>query len=267
MRWLARSREHTNFTYHLTPLNRRYLAHFLAVVCKQPPQQMLCYLDELQDDARLIPHVLARRSRSQRRFLADPEVRLGRRIGWYAMVRALRPRLVVEAGVDKGLGACVLCAALLRNRLEGHPGAYVGLDLNPRAGYLLAPPYSDVGRLVVGDSVRTLDTFEKEIDLFVSDSDHSPSYETREFDAVEPRLSKRAYVLGDNAHASANLIDFAQRTGRAFLYFREEPDDHWYPGGGIGVAYPALDGVSGETAASTPAVPPPPEVEGGQPAL
>jgi hypothetical protein len=24
---------------------------------------------------------------------------------------------------------------------------------------------------------------------------------------------------------------------RAFLFFREQPQDHWYPGAGIGIAY------------------------------
>ena len=38
----------------------------------------------------------------------------GRRLGWYALVRALKPRTVVETGADKGLGSCVLAALRLR---------------------------------------------------------------------------------------------------------------------------------------------------------
>ena len=46
-----------------------------------------------------------------------------------------------------------------------------------------------------------------------------------------------AVVLGDNAHVTDKLYQFATRTGRKFLFFQQKPLNHWYPGAGIGAAY------------------------------
>jgi hypothetical protein len=46
-------------------------------------------------------------------------------------------------------------------------------------------------------------------------------------------------VLSDNAHATYALMTWAEATGRQFSYFAEQPADHWYPGGGIGLAHSA----------------------------
>ncbi len=43
-------------------------------------------------------------------------------------------------------------------------------------------------------------------------------------------------MLSDNSHASPSLPDWADRTGRRFVFFDERPAGHWYSGAGIGVA-------------------------------
>ena len=77
----------------------------------------------------------------------------GRRIGWYAFVRILKPKLIIETGVDHGVGSCVLTSALLRNKQEGFQGSYLGTDINKQAGKLLKEPYSSVGKILYGDSI------------------------------------------------------------------------------------------------------------------
>lgn len=238
-RWLLRSREHTNLTYHLTRLNREQLAWFVALVAGIPAQQARGYLDELEHDADLRRHVAAATRASARRGLADGTVRYGRRLGWYALVRALRPAHVVETGTDKGLGSCVLAAALLRNGT----GRLTTIDTNPDAGYLLLPPYRDVTDLRLGSSVEILPGLTPQVDLFLHDSDHSPGYERAELAAVERRLRPDALVLSDNADRTAELSTWAERRGRRFAYFAERPAEHWFAGGGIGAALPGGRGV------------------------
>ena len=75
------------------------------------------------------------------------------------------------------------------------------------------------------------------MDLFINDSDHSAEYEAREYHTIASKLSDRAVILGDNAHATTSLYDFAMRTNRRFLFFKEEPKGHWYRGAGIGSAF------------------------------
>lgn len=235
--WLFTSREDTNFTYDLTDANKAYLASTIALVTGIAPQLARSYVSEPENDAALKMHISQRTAASVHRIAADEVVNFGRRLGWYAMVRALKPKVVVETGVDKGLGSCLLCAALARNAADGAPGYYYGTDINPQAGYLLAEPYSRFGKVLYGDSIASLQNLSQPIDLFINDSDHSADYEGREYETIKDRLSANAVVLGDNSHVTTKLIEFAQRTDRNFLFFAEKPKDHWYPGGGIGIAF------------------------------
>ncbi len=145
---------------------------------------------------------------------------------------------MVETGVDYGLGSCVLCSALLRNAAEGSPGRYLGLDIRGDAGQLLTPPYAEVGQMIYGDALDSLSAISEPIDLFINDSDHSFDYEAREYETIKNRMSPAAVILGDNSHCSPSLARFSEDNGRRFLFFKEEPAQHWYPGAGIGFSYP-----------------------------
>ncbi|QGN50403.1 class I SAM-dependent methyltransferase [Micromonospora sp. WMMD558] len=237
-RWLVQSREHHNYTYDLTPLSRNHLAWFVSVVCDIPVKQVRAYLDEIEADDNLRQHLQQAIAGAERRGLADKQIRYARRIGWYAIVRAAKPKHIVETGVDKGLGSVVLAAALLRNAAEGHPGRVTSLDINPEAGYLAkVEPWSEVVDLVIGDSLASIAALDRPVDLFLHDSDHSTAHERREFTAVEPKLAPGALLLTDNVTITNVLAEHAERTGRKFLAYRETPANHWYPGDGIGVAW------------------------------
>lgn len=237
-RWLFTSREHHNYTYELTWLSREHLAWFVSVVCDIPVKQARSYIAELAGDEALRDHIERTTAASDRRGLADRKVHYARRLGWYAIVRARKPAHVVETGVDKGLGTCVLAAALLRNAAEGKPGTVTSLDINPEAGYLAnAEPWSAVIDLVIGDSVASIEALDRPVDLFLHDSDHSVAHERREFAAIEPKLAPGALLLTDNVTVTNVLAQHAEKTGRKFLAYRETPARHWFPGDGIGVAW------------------------------
>jgi predicted O-methyltransferase YrrM len=196
------------------------------------------YFAEIDGDATLREHIESTTAASARRGLADKKVRYARRIGWYAIVRAKRPAHVVETGVDKGLGTCVLAAALLRNASEGNPGMVTSLDISPEAGYLArSAPWCDVVDLVIGDSIASIGALNRKVDLFLHDSDHSVAHERREFEAVEAKLAPGGLLLTDNVTVTNVLAEHAERTGRKFLAYRETPSRHWFPGDGIGLAW------------------------------
>jgi predicted O-methyltransferase YrrM len=238
MRWLVTSREHHNYTYDLTARSWCYLAWYVAAVAGIQVHLAQQYLDEVTGDAALQAHVHAATMTATRRGLADAQVRLGRRAGWYALVRALRPAHVVESGVDKGLGTVTLAAALLRNAGQGAPGRLTAIDINPYAGYLAqSGPYATVTDLVCADTLRAMGSLDRPVDLFLHDSDHRAEHEALEYASVEPHLSRQALLLSDNAAKTDVLARYARQTGRRFLYYREEPLRHWYPGDGIGAAW------------------------------
>jgi hypothetical protein len=215
--WTFTSREFANFTYEITSENVKYLAHAVSVAAAVPYSEALAYIHEIDKDDAVRQHVLARVRKSDMRFSADETCAFGRRVGWYAFARALKPRVIVETGVDKGLGSVVLSSALLRNEKEGYPGQYFGTDKNPDAGFLFGEPYNRVGRILYGDSIESLRTI-PQIDLFINDSDHSSNYERREYETIETKLSPKAIILGDNAHCNDVLATFSEQRGRQFLF-------------------------------------------------
>jgi hypothetical protein len=237
--WLVASKENTNYTYDLTPLNLTHLASIIAVVTGRPVAEIESFLNEPETDSELQQHYADSIAalRPDLAAVADPVARWSRRLGWYVLVRATKPRVIVETGVDKGHGALLLCAALRRNAAEGHPGRYIGTDVNPAAGYLLRPPYTEHGGLMIGDSIESLRKLTEPIDIFINDSDHSADYESAEYQTIAPLLHAGSVIIGDNSHVTDRLARFAADTGRRFLFFAEVPRDHWYPGAGIGFAF------------------------------
>jgi predicted O-methyltransferase YrrM len=238
LRWLFTSREDTNFTYNLTADNKLYLANMVSVITGASVEAVQELFREVETDDVLRQHILTKTRASQYRIVADNRVEFGRRLGWYALVRLQKPSVVIETGVDKGLGAVLLCSALLRNRAEGKSGRYFGTDIAPKAGYLLTDRYAEVGQILYGDSIESLKKFTEPIDLFINDSDHSATYEYDEYETIIPKLAPDGIILGDNAHVTSKLAEFSGRHNRRFLYFQEVPQGHWYPGAGIGFSFP-----------------------------
>lgn len=236
-KWMVYSRETTNFTYKITPLSRAYLINLLSNVTEVSVEKLEEYAQELEKDENLSKHVHEGTLASNRKIIADEKTHFGRRLGWYLLVRAKKPKIVVETGIDKGLGAIVLCSALLRNTKEGFSGKYLGLDINPEAGFLLKGIYASVGTIVLGDSAKTIPTLPTPIDIFVNDSDHSATHEELEYGLIQGMLSAGSIIIGDNAHCNDRLLMFSKKTGRKFAFWSEKPQDHWYPGGGIGLSY------------------------------
>ncbi|NUU20410.1 MAG: class I SAM-dependent methyltransferase [Streptomycetaceae bacterium] len=234
--WLVGSREHVHYTYDLDPLNLEHLAWFVASVTGRPVAATRGYLREIEQDAELRAVIGEGLASSPRRATTDRVVRYGRRIGWYAFVRALRPEFVVETGTNRGLGSAVIAAALLRN---GH-GRLATVDVDDRSGELIRPPYAKVVDHEVGDSVAFLAAplaRRAPIDLMISDTAYTQPHELAELDAVAPLLAPGAVVLATRCDMWRTLPQWAERQGRNFLYFAERPRDHWYPGVGIGAAF------------------------------
>jgi hypothetical protein len=119
LRWTFSSKEYYNHSYHLTRLNRNYLASYISVVSGQPLPEVDKYITELETDTAFRNTLEQLTLNSPARHSCDTEPRYGRRLGWYALIRATKPSVVVETGVDRGLGTAVIAAALKRNADEG----------------------------------------------------------------------------------------------------------------------------------------------------
>jgi hypothetical protein len=233
--WIWKDTEDANFYYKLTALNQDQLGQTIASVTNISYPKICEYFAELESDTDLRKHIKAGIATAE--YGKDIAVDFGRRLGWYAFIRAMKPKIVVETGVDHGVGSCVITSALIKNETEGSPGYYYGTDINPAAGQLLIGKYCQYGKIMYGDSIASLKQLNENIDIFINDSDHSPDYEYCEYQEIKNKLSANALILGDNSHATEKLSQFSRETGRKFLFFAEKPANHWYPGAGIGISF------------------------------
>lgn len=144
---------------------------------------------------------------------------------------------MIETGIDHGVGSCVLASALLRNTEEGKPGRYYGTEIRWEAGQLFCGAYASAGEILYGDSIESLKNFGEKMNVFINDSDHSAEYEYEEYCVIRDKLSDNGIILGDNSHVTNSLSRFSRETSRSFIFFSEKPENHWYPGAGIGISF------------------------------
>jgi predicted O-methyltransferase YrrM len=241
LHWLWSSREHTNWTYDLTPHNLVQMTEFLHSITEIRRENITEYIDEILGDEQFISHIREQVKENSQSWATNKTVQIGRRIGWYVLVRSLKPQLVIESGIDKGLGTCVLAAAALRNQAEGSPTRIVGLDINPDAGWLVGPPYSDVVELVFSNSHDSLKNINEPIGMFIHDSYHTGDHEAKEYQLIKNQLHPGAIVISDNAHVSPAIVDFAKSLDTQFHYWQERPEKHFYSGAGIGIVITPQD--------------------------
>jgi predicted O-methyltransferase YrrM len=231
-RWLFRSREFANFTYELHSRNKLYLANFVANICSLSAVEITGFISELESNQELMDYIHKELRAHRRGREIDSQVFFGRRVGWYALIRAKKPEVVVETGTEKGLGSIVIAEALLRNGI----GRLHTIDVEPSSGLLIGGRYESVIERSIGDSLNLLQEIDQ-IDFFIHDSDHSAHHEAAELRTITRRLSRNAIVLSDNSHFTTQLAEWAEQSGFKFAFFKEEPIGHWYGGAGIGVAY------------------------------
>jgi predicted O-methyltransferase YrrM len=233
LRYALRGRETSNFTYDIS--NREELAALAAGTLSRDVSEVLQLFAEIEGDEPLLDALGAslrgRRDRNQRPML-------GRRIVWYAAARVARPRIAVETGTHDGLGSSVIARALQRNEEEGDPGRLLTFDIDPETGWLIpAQVLSHVERHL-GDVRETLAAAiaGRPVGLFVHDSRHTYEHELFELRTIMAAAVPGIVLISDNAHASHALADFAREQNASFQFAPEIPIDHFYPGGGVGIA-------------------------------
>lgn len=214
------------------------LISLISLICDVDVQLVEGHISEISENIELKLHI--EDSWKKDSSMSDAIVGFGRRVGWYAFIRLLKPRIVIETGIHQGVGACLITSALKRNQEEGFPGKYYGTDIDLRAGQLFIEEYAKFGEILFGDSIKSLETLNEKIDIFINDSDHSSEYEYREYLTISTKLNWGSLILGDNSHSTDSLRRFSHFSKRKFVFFREEPENHWYPGAGIGISINSL---------------------------
>ncbi len=240
-KWVFSLTEDSNFYYDLEAENRAQLVHFISTSLGADLGMISDYFNEIESSSYL--------DETLKNFLGkegfkDSVPEIGRRLGWYALVRHTKPKVVIETGVHHGLGGLVICLALLKNRSEGADGRYIGVDIDSSAGELIDTSYLDLAQIEYISSHRYLEDLKIKCDLFIHDSDHSVDFEDGEYQRIIKNLSPGGLIVSDNSHVSSALREFSEENSREFYFFREAPQGHWYPGAGLGISKEKLIGFS-----------------------
>ena len=235
--WVFISNEKSNFTYDISANSKAAFIGAVSAATGKPMAEIARYIEEPYADARLAEAVVRRAGSNGGFDIQDTTCLFGRRLAWYATARAMKPGVIVETGVDFGLGSILLAEALRRNAEEGYLGHHYGTDINHEAGFLVHGQWASFSTMLYGDSVESLTKFNEPIDLFINDSDHSAEYEMREYRLLPEKISDAGIVLGDNSHVTDALYRWSVEAGRQFLFCPEYPKNHWYPGAGIGFSF------------------------------
>ncbi len=122
----------------------------------------------------------------------------------YALIRIMKPDIVVETGVGAGVSSWTILHALQEN----HSGKLVSIDLPtpntqliPEVGYLVPAELRVRWNLIIGSSrqilPQVLSTLGK-IDLFQHDSRHSYSNQLREYQSAWPFIKKGGILISDD---------------------------------------------------------------------
>lgn len=233
------SKETSTFTYNLTPENELYLMNLAAQVTRTSIQEIERYFNELKENQQLKEDVLRNIGKSAYGKKKDKNrCDYGSKLALYSIIRALKPEIVVENGVEVGFTSIVLCEALRKNIEEGYKARFYGLDISENAGYLItvSTKYKDFAEMKYDDAIKSLGTLEK-IDFYFSDGLRTYQYEKEEFACLRQKLKDNSVVITNKATFSKALFELASNLNRKYVFFKEQPLNHWYDGSGIGILY------------------------------
>lgn len=208
-----------SYSYEIA--NEEALANFVASLLNVSPMEVAGWIAETKAD-----EVLARDrglSLTHKRRLP-----LGYRLAWYAIIRGLKPKVVIEAGIHRGLGSEVVLRALQRNAGEGSAGRLISFDLFEDTGQLVSPKVTGEWERVIESTRTGLERVLRgvEVGLFIHDIQHVEEPHDFEFELVRAHAAERLVII-DSIGKHPALPEFCQRRGGQCFYFREEPKDHF----------------------------------------
>ena len=232
-RYVLLSPEVGDFTYDLA--NEDELLDVLADALELPRAELAAYAEEAHSDPLLTASLSRRR---HRRLDVKRRIELGRNIGSYIVVRAVKPRLVVETGIKHGVGSLALLVALERSASEGHDGRLISYDVAPGSGWLVPAELHHRWEVVLAPTEQALEEelTGREVDVFVHDTPPDEHRERLEYEAALRHAGSRLVLLSNNGDNTLVLPRIAAERGMRYRHFAERPANHWYLGPGMGVA-------------------------------
>ena len=164
-------------------------------------------LDKLLEDQHLIPEIIE---------LVSPKIEITKYpVAWYCLVRAYKPKVIVETGTSMGWSSFMILSAISKNR-SGHLYSF-DLDDSENVkndggvGYLVPEKLKENWTLIIGDTKERLEPILKKlkgIDMFVHDSEHSYETMMHEYSTAWKYLKKDGILGSDDINHSNAFEEF-----------------------------------------------------------
>jgi predicted O-methyltransferase YrrM len=158
----------------------------------------------------------------------------------YLLVRAARPRVVVDTGVLYGASTAHILAALAKNGAGRLHSIDIGRsEEEPPHDFFIPAEVKPHWELIIGDSRRELPSLLdrcRTIDMFHHDSLHTFEHMMWEFMTAYPHLSTNGILSSDDVHNPHSLVGiFRENAFAAFCKRFQAVSDTFF---NLGVAFP-----------------------------
>jgi predicted O-methyltransferase YrrM len=234
-RFVLASPEPDNYTYEIA--NQAELAAWTATVARCDPVAAQALVQEPKNDVELTNRLQT--ATAGRWLWTKPSPPFGKRLGWYALARALRPRRVIEIGAHDGLGSMLLLRALELNENEGFPGTLTSFDVNPAAGWLVGKhPLWELRIQSSDEGLPEVISPDAPVDMLIYDGWHTFEAEYADLRVAANHLSSDGVLVSDDAQVTRALAHLSEELGLVYSEFQELPLDHFYPGAVLGAGRP-----------------------------
>jgi hypothetical protein len=163
----------------------------------------------------------------------------GRRIIWYVLARIIKPNLIIESGIDKGLGTGLLTYSCYKNnKTNKKKFNYIGIDIKKNCNIFCNKNnllYKN-SNIYYSDSLKIIKNLKsKDKIIYISDAKHNYNFEMKEFKLIKKKLSEGSLIISDTS--SGSLRNFSEKNSKNIISFHEEPFDHWYNGAKTIISY------------------------------
>lgn len=234
-RFVLASPEPDNYTYEIA--NQAELAAWAATVARCDQAAARALVEEPSHDVELATKL--RTATASHWLWTKPSPPFGKRLGWYALARALHPRRVIEIGAHDGLGSMLLLRALELNQREGHPGTLTSFDVNPAAGWLVGEhPLWELRIQSSDEGLPEVISSDAPVDMLIYDGWHTFEAEYADLRVAANHLSSEGVLVSDDAQVTRALAHLSEELGLVYSEFQELPVDHFYPGAVLGAGRP-----------------------------
>lgn len=222
-----------SYTYRVA--NVEGMLSAIGEVTGVPVTTLAGYASEVDVDPELGER-LARRLRW--RFEVRRRPQLGNRLGWYVLVRALRPELAVETGIYNGLGSLTLLRALERNRGEGDAGELISFDRSESAGWVVDRAHRGHWQRVIGSTADTVERTlrGRRVGALFQDSDHQEATQRLEFGSAVANAAATLLLVDGSGGQSPVLEELSRDLEAEYRCVPLRAVDHWYQRGALAFA-------------------------------